>query len=99
MRRRNAKVKANVKTLILERDRLLKEMEAIKNQITGLERAISLIEGDDESMVSAKRSKRGTAKSLLLDMLREVGTTGLNANSPSEMANRPGAVLARGTAL
>jgi hypothetical protein len=98
MRRRNAKVKANVKTLILERDRLLKEMEAIKNQITGLERAISLIEGDDESAVAAKRSRRGTAKSLLLDMLREVGTTGLNASSASEMASRRGAVLARGTA-
>jgi hypothetical protein len=73
-------------------------MEAIKNQITGLELAISVIDRDDEASSSGERAGRGTVKTLLLTLLREAGTTGLNATTAHEMAIRRGLKLARGTA-
>lgn len=84
--------------LLEERDRLLQELEALKHRIGGLELAISLLEKEDDDQPGDETSGRGKAKELLLDLLREVGTTGLNASTAVEIAARRGKKLARGTA-
>jgi hypothetical protein len=97
VKQRRAKASANVKTLIEERDRLLREMDALKNKIAGLELAISLIQKGGQ--VSAGQSiQHGGTKGALVELLREVGTTGLTSTSAVEMATRRGMRLERGTA-
>lgn len=99
-RRRRPKMRESVQRLIDERTRLLIEIEALKNKIAGIELAISLLQQGDSDIAPEARdtSKRGNAKTLILDLLREVGTTGLNANTAVEIAARRGVVLQRGTA-
>lgn len=98
MKQRRAKASANVKTLIEERDRLLREMDALKNKIAGLELAISLIQKGGEQASMGQLVKHGGTKATLLELLREVGTTGLTSTSAVEMAARRGIKLERGTA-
>jgi len=99
-----SKMQKNVQKLIDERDRLRAELSAftatMTGRIAGLESAISLLQRDDgepEPQDGAK-SGRGEAKTLLLDLLREVGTSGLNAAIAEQIAKRRGIVLKRGTA-
>lgn len=95
---KRTKASANVKTLIEERDRLLREMDALKNKISGLELAISLIQKGGEPASTGQSIQHGGTKSVLLQLLREVGTTGLTSSSAVEMASRRGMKLERGTA-
>lgn len=88
----------NVQRLIDERDKLVDDMEALKHRIGGLELAISLLEKDDDGQAENGTSGRGKAKELLLDLLKEAGTTGLNATTAVEIAARRGKKLQRGTA-
>ena len=83
--------------LLAERDRLLKERDALDNQIAGLERAIALVGGDDELPAATTRSKRTSTKSIVLNLLDEVGTTGLNAAIAVDLANRRGVRIERGS--
>ncbi len=84
------RVNQNVQRLIDQRDKLLREIEAIKNKVWGLEMAISLL----ESPADREPSRSGASvKGVLLDLLNECGTTGLNAISAVEMANRRGVTL------
>jgi hypothetical protein len=98
--RGSPKMKANIQKLVDERDRLLAQMTAIKNKVEGLELAMQLMEQDKSQSPTSETdtSKRGQAKGILLDLLREVGTSGLNATSAVEMAERRGVKLERGTA-
>lgn len=90
------KVRADVQKLIEQRDRLLVEIEALKNKVAGIELAISLIEG--ESPQSApEQGRRQNVKTILIDLLKETGTTGLNAQSAVEIAIRRGVTLDRGS--
>jgi hypothetical protein len=93
-------MKANIQKLVDERDRLLAQMTAMKNKIEGLELGIQLMEQDKSQSPAAETdtSKRGQAKNILLELLHEVGTSGLNATSAVEMAERRGFKLERGTA-
>lgn len=86
-----AKGKTDMKPLIEQRDRLLREMEAIRNKVAGLEMAISLLETPTQGAPSARSSK--SVKAVLLDLLRESGTSGLNATTAVDMANRRGITL------
>jgi hypothetical protein len=79
--------------LLEERDRLLRQREALDNQITGIERAIALV-GDEES-VSPVRKRRTSTKSVVLDLLEDVGTTGLNASIAVDLADRRGISIER----
>ena len=92
------KMKATVKKLADERDRLLNEIAALQNKIAGLELAMAVLMRDDTQQADADQGKRGNAKRLLLDLLHEVRETGLNATSAVEMAAKRGAKLERGTA-
>jgi hypothetical protein len=83
--------KAEMKRKLLEqRDQLLAEIEALKNRVKGLEMAISIAGGEDMNVQNTKQSRRSGIKGTILDMLGEVGTTGLNAVSAVEMATRRG---------
>jgi hypothetical protein len=99
-----SKMQKNIQRLIDERDKLRRELAdftvGMTGRIAGLERAIALLQQDDDDPSSPDDEKagRGEAKGLLLDLLREVGTTGLNAAMAEEIAQRRGLVLKRGTA-
>lgn len=90
-----ATTKADMQRLIAQRDQLLKEMEALRNKVSGIELAISLLESDAVVKPSGKR--QAGLKALILGMLEEVGTTGLNAASAVEMANRRGVTIQAGS--
>lgn len=80
--------------LLQERDALIKQKEALENQIAGLELAISLVD-DDSGGASLKSGKRIATKGVVLDLLRDVGTRGLNAQTAVDLANKRGVTLDR----
>lgn len=85
------KVDMQRKAIEAQRDRLLAEIEALKNKVAGLELALSLLGGDQKSEEAAKPDRsRGGLRQVLTDLLREAGTTGLNAASAVEVAERRG---------
>jgi hypothetical protein len=93
------KMKAkDVQRLVAERDKLLDQIEALKHRIGGLELAISLLERDDDEQPSQPRGARGKTKELVLSLLKDAGTSGLNALSAVQMAELRNATLARGSA-
>jgi hypothetical protein len=89
----------DLQRLLVERDKLVEQMEALRHRIGGLELAISVLEKDDDDEASKpQRGARGKTKELILSLLQEVGTTGLNATTAVELAKRRNMELARGTA-
>lgn len=90
-----ATTKADMQRLIAQRDQLIKEIEALRNKVSGIEMAISLLEGDTAVAPTGKR--QSGLKTLILGMLEEVGTTGLNAASAVELANRRGQTIQGGS--
>src|SRR6185312_16550372 len=89
--------KASVRRLIEERDRLLAQIEAMRNQVAGLERAISLLDHEPTRDGAASSGRPPQVKSIILSLLKEVGTTGLSLDSTMEMAERRGLRLNKGT--
>ena len=84
--------------LIQERDELIRRREAIENQILGIERAISLIgrqESGDLDSEPLKTGTRANTKMIVLDLLKEAGTTGLNAQTAVALAEKRGVNLDR----
>lgn len=79
--------------LLAERDQLLREREALDNQISGLERAIALVANDSPTGSALTNTRRGAIKAMVLDLLDEAGTMGINAATAVEMANRRGMTL------
>jgi len=88
-----ARTRADMQRLIDQRDQLLREIEALRNKVAGIEMAITLLDGDNAGAVKSQRSVKG----VLLDLLKEVGTTGLSATSAAEMASRRGITLHAGS--
>jgi hypothetical protein len=88
----------DLQRLLAERDKLMEQMEALKHRIGGLELAISLLDREDDDAPVRERGKRGKTKELILSLLQEAGTTGLNATTAVEMAKRRNENLARGSA-
>ena len=86
--------KAEMKRKLLEqRDQILAEIEALRNKVKGLEMAIALVDGDNVIAETSRAPRRSGTKGTILDMLGEVGTTGLNGTSAVEMAARRGVHL------
>lgn len=81
--------------LIQQRDQLLIEIEALRNRVAGLEMAIALFDGDGEAPVPSSSRRRSGMKDTILDLLNEVGTTGLNGAIAVEIAERRGIHLDR----
>lgn len=89
-----ARKNADMQKLIEQRDQLLREMEAIRNKIAGLEMAISLL--NTEGSPSTGRSQN-SVKGVLLTLLNEVGMGGLTAAAAVDMANKRGITLHAGS--
>lgn len=81
--------------LLEDREKLMRQREALDNQILGLERAIALT--DNEPLPEKTGYKRQPIKATVLDLLEEVGTTGLNAITALELAGNRGQRLERGS--
>jgi hypothetical protein len=90
--------KADMQRLWEQRDRLLVEMEALKNKIAGIEMAMALLDNGgsvgDATAAPPRRIRLGV-KSFVLDLLSELGTTGLNAATAVEIGERRGVHLDR----
>ena len=84
------------KAIERQRDRLLVEIEAMRNKVAGLELALSLI-GAEATAPEEREKPRETRglRQTLTELLRESGTTGLNATSAVEVAQRRGVHLDR----
>jgi hypothetical protein len=98
MRKGRNAMKHHVEKLTKERDRLLIEQEALRNKIMGVELSIATLLKEDGQQSLTDTSKRGNAKTILLDLLREAAGAGLNGTIAAEMAEKRGVKLARGTA-
>ena len=84
------------KAIERQRDRLLVEIEALRNKVAGLELALSLMGTESNSPEEREKPKENRGLRLTLtELLREAGTTGLNAISAVEVAQRRGTHLDR----
>ncbi len=90
IKRKNQEMKDR---LLKERDLLLRERDAIENKILGLERAIALIADDSGAEAGNHGGRRTATKGVILDLLKDVGTTGLNAIAAVDLANARGITL------
>ena len=88
------KMKANVQLLVEKRTKLLAEIEALKNKLSGLEMAIALLGGEGSA---SQEAPKANLKATILDLLTEAGATGLNATSAVEFASNKGVKLNRGS--
>jgi hypothetical protein len=76
-----------MRELIDERARLVAEIERLKHNLEGLDRAITLLsKGNPGKEGLQAASRRSGLKNLVLDLLKEVGAEGLNAQKAVEMA-------------
>lgn len=87
--------KADMQRLAEQRDRLLADIEALRNKVVGIEMAMALIDNGPMEAASPARQIRLGTKSFILDLLTEVGTTGLNAVTALEIGQRRGVHLER----
>ena len=74
--------------LLLEREDLLRRRDALDNEIKGIERAIQLVSASEAKDVSSSRKPQ--TKGIVLDLLEEVGTTGLDAAIAVRLASAKG---------
>src|SRR5262245_18976885 len=74
-----------LRTLVEQRDRLLTEIEALRNQVAGLEIAIELI---SQKTTAATRSSggKGRVSRTLIQLLGESGDAGLTPKGVVELA-------------
>jgi len=85
-----------LESLIRQRDRLLVEMEALRNQIAGLDMAIKLISDAPDLAPVAARGKVHVSETII-SLLRESGENGLRPKTTIELAARRGIHLNRGS--
>lgn len=77
--------------LLQEREALLKQRDAIDNEIKGIERAIQLVAADEGKLPLG--AKKPQTKAVVLDLLEEVGTTGLDASAAVRIADEKGLTI------
>jgi hypothetical protein len=92
-----ASTKDNMKALIEQRDRLLLELEALRNKIAGLDLAISILQQGSPkgSNNPVSVSRRTGVKGFVLDLLGERGSAGLTAAVTVEIAGARGVLMDR----
>jgi hypothetical protein len=80
--------------------KLFQQSEAVRNKVEGLELAISILEKGDQQDRAPQIAPASitNVKGLLLDLARECGGGGINANIAVQLANKKGIPLLRGTA-
>ncbi len=81
-----------------ERDRLLREIEALKNQLIATERALSIIDGTEYRPSEPQpRERARNVKDTVLGLLAQAGESGLSVNQVLEAARVKGIELDRGS--
>jgi hypothetical protein len=93
-----------LRLLLEQRDKLLTDVEALRNKIDGLDIAINLVSGvfvpaASEMSVPAEapRLNRGAVSRTMIDLLRQSGEEGLKPRNVIEMAADRGINLNRGS--
>jgi len=87
-----------MKRLQEERERLLAQMEALRNQIVGIDRAISVMEGTEFNHPEERQRARGhNVKNTVLGLVSAAGVSGLSVIQVLDGAKVKGIVLDRGT--
>jgi hypothetical protein len=89
----------DMKKLIEERDRLRTQIESLKSELRGIERAIALLSGEDVNGTAtpATRGRAKNVKDTVLGFLAEAGAPGLSVTKVMEMAQRRGFHVERGS--
>jgi hypothetical protein len=86
-----------MKSLEAEEARLLKEIDALQNQLIGVRRSIALISGDDPEKVTSTRKPRSPIKDVVIGLISEFKEAGLSVNEVIEQAQKRGQDLDRGS--
>jgi hypothetical protein len=87
-----------MKRLQEERERLLAQMEALRNQIVGIDRAIAVMEGTEYRLPEERqRDRHYNIKDTVLGLVSTAGTDGLSVNQVLDNAKVKGIMLDRGT--
>jgi hypothetical protein len=87
-----------MKKLIEERERLVKQIEALHGELRGMDRAISVMKGEAASPQEAERKPRTrNVKETVLSLVQKAGHEGLNVNELLIAAQRENIHLERGT--
>jgi hypothetical protein len=87
-----------MKRLQEERERLLAQMEALRNQIVGIDRAIAVMEGTELTPPEERQRVRGhNVKNTVLGLVSAAEASGLSVNQVLDGAKVKGIVLDRGT--
>jgi hypothetical protein len=85
---------AQMRRVVEQRDQLLAEMEALRNKIAGLDIAIGLL-SHSAADHDEERLRQEKVTDTLIELLREVGTQGLNAKTATDIAADRGLPLKR----
>jgi hypothetical protein len=87
-----------MKRLREERERLMAQMEALRNQVVGIDRAIAVLEGTEyKAPEERQRDRARNVKDTVLGLLADAGDGGLSVNQVLERARTKGIELDRGT--
>jgi hypothetical protein len=86
-----------LRRLMEQRDRLLKEVEALKNKIAGLDMAIGLIGETPVQQEIAPSQRKIHVSETIVSLLREAGETGLKPKAAIALAAERGISLNRGS--
>ena len=85
--------------LIEQRDRFVNQMEALRNQVAGLELAIALLSEEEPTqrrpVEAASGGESDNVSDLLRVLLQDAGARGINARLAVELAARRGVDLNR----
>jgi hypothetical protein len=87
-----------MKRLREERERLLAQIEALRNQVIGIDRAIAVLDGTEfKAPEERQRDRTRNVKDTVLGLLADAAPNGLSVNQVLEGARNKSIELDRGT--
>jgi hypothetical protein len=87
-----------MKRLIEDRERLMKQIEALQGELRGMDRAIAVMKGEAAAPQEAERKPRArNVKETVISLVQKAGHEGLNVNELMIAAQRENIFLERGT--
>jgi len=92
-----AQTVTQLRRLMHQRDQLLNEIEALRNQVAGLDMAIGLVGETPAHQEAPLHERKIHVSETIVALLREAGETGLKARATIELAADRGINLNRGS--
>lgn len=89
--------KAEMQKLQEERERLARQIEALQNELRGLDRAIALLRGETPADSKSDKIRPRNVKDTVLGLISAAGSKGLTVNQVLEAAVAKNIHLERGT--